>query len=119
MGHKRPFEALSRRASRFDSPCGSAQAGWNCRGVVDAGSRARTSTALLASFIVILIAVFFTGPNYIRSIGSGTELTLKDWGYSPVWLESAECARTTGVPLIGCRDNKRVPYAEIAPSDDP
>jgi len=79
----------------------------------------RTSAVWLASLIVVLIAVFFTGPNYIRSIRSGTELTLKDWGYSAAWLESAECARTTGVPLIGCHDNKRVSYAEIAPSDDP
>ena len=79
----------------------------------------RMGTGRLASFIVILIAVFFTGPNYIRSIRSGTELSLKDWVASAIWLESAECARTTGIPLIGCRDNKRVPFAEISPAEDP
>jgi hypothetical protein len=78
-----------------------------------------TGTVRLASFIVILIAVFFTVPNYLRSIRSGTELTLKDWGSSAIWLESAECARITGIPLIGCRDNKRVPFAEMDPAEDP
>jgi hypothetical protein len=79
-----------------------------------------TGTVRPVSFIVILIAVFFTVPSYLESIRSGpTKLTPERYAASATWLESAECARTTGIPLIGCRDNKRVSFVEISQADDP
>ncbi|MEH2508999.1 hypothetical protein V1291_000353 [Nitrobacteraceae bacterium AZCC 1564] len=72
-----------------------------------------------ASVVILLLSLFLvTAPQYYRSLVAGSGLPIT-WLYAPKWLESADCARTTGVILVLCRDGKLVPIADETSGDDP
>lgn len=57
---------------------------------------------------------------YLQFIGTlGLNVDLKDeWSASKSWIASAECARTTGILLVGCSGGNIIPFAEISLADD-
>jgi hypothetical protein len=68
----------------------------------------------------ILIFVFFcfTVPFCIQSLGKADALQ-PSWSSAEIWIQSAECARTTGAILAICKDGKLVPIADVSAGDDP
>lgn len=68
----------------------------------------------------ILVWIAVLAFYYLQFIGTlGLNVNVKDeWQASRIWIVSAECARTTGIPLVGCDGGKIVPYSDIRPSDD-
>jgi hypothetical protein len=63
----------------------------------------------------ILIFVFFcfTVPFCIQSLGKADALQ-PSWSSAEIWIQSAECARTTGAILAICKDGKLVPIADAS-----
>ena len=69
-------------------------------------------------WLSVLIIALVTVPQLKRSVAAGSGLPM-DWAASAKWLESAECARTMGVLLVGCPNGRLVPLAAISNADDP
>lgn len=68
--------------------------------------------------ILIIVFFCFTVPFYIQSLGKADALQ-PSWSSAEIWIQSAECARTTGAILAICKDGKLVPIADASAGDDP
>jgi hypothetical protein len=78
----------------------------------------RRSSSVLPLLCLVLTFVLLTIPYYLDSVRAGSELQLES-GAAKIWMESAECARNTGIVLVLCRDGKLVPFADGSAGDDP
>jgi hypothetical protein len=78
----------------------------------------KRSSSILSSLCLVLTFFLLTIPHYVDSVRASNELQL-DQGAAKIWLESAECARKTGIVLVLCRDGELVPFADGGSGDDP
>lgn len=68
--------------------------------------------------LVALAAVLLFVAQFIGTLERLHDLP-NSWSASEKWIESAECARTTGKLLVGCKnDGTIVPYSELSNADD-
>src|ERR1017187_9888488 len=81
-------------------------------------SRLSQLSRLLAPILLLLTFFVFTIPQYVASVRVSGELQ-PYWAASDVWMQSAECARTTGIVLAICSDGQLIPFADRSPGDDP
>ncbi len=72
----------------------------------------------MQAIVLLLTAVCFTVPLYIYSLNRADGLQ-PSWSSAEIWMQSADCARTTGAVLVLCRDGKLVPIADYSAGDDP
>jgi hypothetical protein len=68
--------------------------------------------------VLLLTLVSFTIPFYVHSLNKADGLQ-PSWSSAEIWMQSADCARTTGAILVLCRDGKLVPIADYSAGDDP
>jgi hypothetical protein len=68
--------------------------------------------------VLLVTLLCFTIPSFVQSLNKAD--TLKpSWSSAEFWVQSADCARTTGVVLAICRDSGLVPIADVTAGDDP
>jgi hypothetical protein len=67
----------------------------------------------------IVVLIFAAIAQFKSGASSATQGELK-WGSAFTWLQSAECARTTGKVLVVCGEDGNVrPIADVSAGDDP
>lgn len=65
----------------------------------------------------VFLAIAFSVTHFLYALASSVDLP-NVWGASEKWIESAECARTSGILLVGCVDGRIIPYADLSSADD-
>lgn len=78
----------------------------------------RTGHRGVQAAVLLLVLVCLTIPSYFYSLHRADGLP-PSWSSAAIWVESADCARTTGAILVLCRGGKLVPIADHSAGDDP
>lgn len=73
--------------------------------------------AIWAYRIFISLVIIFSLGRLVASVEASSGLAT-DWIASARWIDSANCARLTGILLIGCSDGEIIPYADLSNADD-
>jgi hypothetical protein len=73
-------------------------------------------------FVFFACAVLFVRSNYVDAANridtAYSKMERSDWNATNVWLESAECMRTTGAWLAICGKPRLEPFGEYSLADD-
>jgi hypothetical protein len=85
---------------------------------MDGNGKLSRYSILLSGLLLLLTFLLFTAPQYVASVRASDGLK-PYWGAADVWMESAECARNTGVVLALCRNGRQIPFADGSSGDDP
>jgi len=72
----------------------------------------------VSAIVLLLVLLVITVPQFAKSLHSANDLPFS-WTASKFWIQSAECARTTGAILSLCKDGGLVPMADGFGGDDP
>lgn len=83
------------------------------------GHPVRISAAKMYWFTFLLLMMVVTIPTLLTSLFHDDEGLPFTWKATTAWIDSAACAKSTGMLLIGCPDGRPVPFAEISRADDP
>src|SRR4051794_7115835 len=92
--------------------------GWRSDRSMDGNGKLSRFGALVSALFLLLTFLFFTSPQYVASVRASDGLK-PYWAATNIWLESAECARNTGVVLVLCRNERLVPFGDESVGDDP